>query len=113
MGRKQCKLCPWRVGVDPMDIPNGYSPELHANLKRTIAEPGAYKPDETLRVQGCHLTPAGKEVICIGYLHNQLGIGNNIALRIAMRRGKFDPDYVLDGPQHRTFEDTLPKEDDD
>jgi len=37
---KQCKACPWRVGVQPdQDIPNGYCAAQHAALKCTI-KPG-------------------------------------------------------------------------
>lgn len=33
----QCDSCPWRVSCDPeRDIPNGYSVELHENLRDTI-----------------------------------------------------------------------------
>ena len=37
----QCAKCPWRVDVDPHEIPNGYSVDKHAALASTIAAPGA------------------------------------------------------------------------
>ena len=56
----------------------------------------------------CHESPIGKETHCVGWLMNQLGPGNNIALRLEMRN--YDLSQVqLDGEQHETFEDTLPR----
>lgn len=34
---KQCKKCPWRKDVDPLEIPNGYCENKHAGLVNTIA----------------------------------------------------------------------------
>lgn len=36
----QCAKCPWRVDVDPHDIPNGYCEVKHRALESTIARPG-------------------------------------------------------------------------
>ena len=58
-----------------------------------------------LRIMACHETHATP---CIGWLMNQMGPGNNIGLRIAVANGQFDADVELDGPQHSTFEETLP-----
>jgi len=103
---KQCASCPWRVGCDPSrDIPNGYSVELHQQLRLTIAAPGQLNLDK-LPVTACHHSKPGKEFACAGWLHNQLGAGNNIGLRIAVTRGHM-PAPVVDGPQHETFDETL------
>lgn len=109
---RQCKLCPWRVDADPNQIPDGYSEDLHRALRGTIAEPGALgflkrAPGEALRIMACHHSPQGEEFPCAGWLHHQLGEGNNLALRLARRRGLI-PDFEVDGPQHERFEDTLP-----
>lgn len=40
MSRRQCAKCPWRVDVDPNDIPGGYCPTKHAALCNTLAKPG-------------------------------------------------------------------------
>jgi hypothetical protein len=105
---KQCKTCPWRVGVDPgRDIPNGYSVELHEGLRNTIAEPGAVSPGQ-VRAMACHYSPVGKERPCAGWVHNQLGTGNSIAVRLAVITGEM-PVPEVDGPQHETFDATLPK----
>ena len=104
--RRQCKKCPWKTSTDPNKIPNGYSVELHANLSCTIAEPGALRPG-SLRVMACHESPVGREKPCVGWLANQLGSGNNVALRVAAMMGRVE-DFQTVGPQHETFEDTLP-----
>jgi hypothetical protein len=105
--RKQCAKCPWRVDVDPRDIPDGYCETKHAALSGTIAKPGAL-PSGPLRIMACHESPTGRERPCVGWLHNQLGPGNNVALRLAVASGHIDAEYRLAGEQHAAFEDTLP-----
>lgn len=99
----QCAKCPWRVDVDPYDIPNGYCATKHAALERTIAVPGALR--STGRVMACHET---HDAHCIGWLVNQVGPGNNIPLRIQMMHCENVKEIRLQGEQHETFEDTLP-----
>jgi len=104
---RQCDLCPWRVDVDPHDIPNGYSEDRHEALTKTIAEPGDLSAVNVaeLHVLACHET---HEAMCVGWLIQQLGDGNNIALRMRMRGCENLQNVKLIGEQHRTFEDTLP-----
>lgn len=105
--RKQCAHCPWRVDVDPdTDIPNGYSRDMHCALKNTIARPGEIRFGG-MRVMACHKFPIGREIPCVGWLVNQLGPGNNIALRLAVVTGRIDGNVETVGEQHETFEDTL------
>jgi hypothetical protein len=106
--RKQCKKCPWRKDVDPNDIPNGYCSTKHANLKNTIAKPGEMRLGPAMHVMACHETPVGKELPCVGWLDNQLGPGNNLALRLRVVMGEIDANIETVGEQHETFEDTLP-----
>lgn len=102
----QCVKCPWRVGVDPHEIPNGYCDTKHRNLAKTIALPGELPvAGQPLRVMACHETD---DAHCVGWLHNQLGVGNNIALRLSMRGCENVGKLRLRGEQHHTFEDTLP-----
>lgn len=104
----QCPTCPWRVDCDPMqDIPNGYSVELHAALQKTIARPGEVNIGEPLQIMACHYSKPGEEYPCAGWMANQLGDGNNIALRIAVIRGRL-PMPEVESPQHERFEETLP-----
>lgn len=107
---RQCEKCPWRKASDPHAIPNGYSVERHRALISTIAtDPLAALIDclggGGLHVFACHET---HEAHCIGWLHNQLGPGNNIVLRIQMSACTNAGRIRLLGEQHETFEDTLP-----
>jgi hypothetical protein len=54
----------------------------------------------------CHESTESTPEHCIGWVHNQLGVGNNIGLRIAMARGDFT-DIEVFGEQFETFEETL------
>ena len=102
----QCAKCPWRVDVNPHDIPNGYSEEKHAALRNTIAREGDISfGTDGLRVMACH---ENNDAHCVGWLMNQLGTGNNIRLRLSIRSCKNIRDVKLIGEQHDTFEDTLP-----
>ena len=58
----------------------------------------------------CHETG---DDYCIGWLVNQLGPGNNLALRMHMRSCENADQIRLLGEQHTCFEDTLPKEEQD
>lgn len=53
----------------------------------------------------CH---EGHDAHCIGWLHNQLGVGNNIGLRLQMMNCENIRHIRLDGDQHETLEDTFP-----
>lgn len=101
---KQCEKCPWRVGIDPRDIPNGYTEDKHRALAGTIAQ-----PDGPLmgpgKAMACH---ESHEAHCIGWLVNQVGPGNNIGLRIQMMSCENAKFIMLRGEQHKTFEETLP-----
>lgn len=106
--RIQCKACPWRKGVVPeRDIPGGYSAKKHAALASTIAMPGRvdFGP---VRHMACHESGPGAEIVCVGWMANQLGPGNNLALRMRALTGSL-PAFELVGEQHKRFEDTLPK----
>jgi len=103
----QCAKCPWKVDTDPFDIPNGYSPDLHAGLRGTIAHHG-FKIGGGLRLMACHESAVGEETPCIGWLINQLGPGNNLALRIWAMRVENIGEARIVGEQHPCFEDTLP-----
>lgn len=105
---RQCEKCPWKVSTNPHDIPNGYSEDLHRALSRTIAEPGSFR-FSGITVMSCHEHPPGDEAHCIGWLVNQIGPGNNIGMRLAMMDCENRRHIQIDGEQHATFEDTLPR----
>ncbi|RAH97843.1 hypothetical protein DLJ53_28850 [Acuticoccus sediminis] len=106
---RQCEKCPWKLSTDPREIPHGYEESLHRDLAHTIATPGTVSFGGPLRNMACHEHPPGEDAHCVGWLANQLGPGNNIALRIAMTRCENVGAIQLDGPQHERFEDTLPQ----
>ncbi|PTT02349.1 hypothetical protein DBR11_05005 [Pedobacter sp. HMWF019] len=103
---KQCAKCPWKVGIKPEDLPGQYSKQLHQDLASTIADPNPinYNPDQEREVMGCHKSPSD---FCIGYLHNQLGEGHNLALRVEFINCENLKDLKVVGPQHAAFEDIL------
>nr|WP_275982737.1 DUF6283 family protein [Ochrobactrum sp. BTU2] len=110
---RQCEKCPWKVSTDPHEIPHGYCETKHRALSSTIADNtgnlAAVLGQAPLRVMACHEHPAEHEAHCVGWLMHQLGPGNNIALRLAVRDCENIGSVVLDGPQHERFEDTLPE----
>lgn len=108
--RRQCAKCPWKVGTDPYEIPNNYDVEKHRALEGTIAEPGDCSTlgSGTMRMMACHESTNDQPIVCVGWLHHQLGPGNNIALRMRAAFGDLDTNYEIVGEQHERFEDTLP-----
>lgn len=109
MTRRQCKKCPWKVSVDPYDIPDGYCEEKHARLQSTIAQVW-FSGRQELRMMACHEFPVGHEKPCVGWMKNQLGSGNNVPLRIACMKGLIDAEVETAGEQHERFEETLPEQ---
>lgn len=108
MSKVQCAHCPWKKGVKPAkDIPGGYCATKHCALKSTIAEPGSFLG--TGRAMACHESEVGKERVCVGWAVNQLGVGNNIALRFQAMKDTTLHGLQTVGPHHQRFEDTLPK----
>jgi hypothetical protein len=111
----QCASCPWIVGNDPHAIPNGYSVDKHQALADTIADPedpighalAVLSARQPLRIFACHSEQGAH---CVGWMANQLGAGNNVALRMAVRDCENIGRLRLRGPQHQRFEDTLPPE---
>ena len=105
---KQCPKCPWKVSTNPHDIPDGYEVEKHKNLACTIARPGDYRGTEGAAM-ACHHSTDHSMQHCVGWVNHQLGIGNNIPLRIKMMTCENIRDLKVIGAQHKRFEDTLPK----
>lgn len=101
----QCRSCPWRVDCEPdRDIPR-YVRDLHEKLACTIRQ-GVESLLGPIRIMACHYSPEGAEYPCAGWLENQLGPGNNLGVRLAVRDGRL-PVPMTAGPQHERFEDTL------
>lgn len=104
---KQCAKCPWKKSTNPHDIPDGYCETKHKALAATIKS-GIDSLQGPLQIMACHHSYNGNEFHCIGWLHNQLGVGNNIGLRIAMRNCTNLHKIKVVGDQHQRFEETLP-----
>ena len=105
---RQCATCPWKLTTVPdRDIPNGYNVTLHETLRGTIRT-GLDSLRGCNRAMACHYSKPGEEFACAGWLYNQLGVGNNISVRLAVATGRM-PIPEVDGEQHENFEDTLPK----
>lgn len=106
--RKQCAKCPWKVSTNPHEIPGEYTVEKHKNLIGTVAT-GLDSLGRTLRLMACHETNPGKELVCVGWLVNQIE-NNNLGVRLAVMQGRIDGNVETVGEQHARIEDTLPKE---
>lgn len=100
----QCAKCPWIKGSNPLEIPNGYDVAKHKALEKTIATPGDLRGPGA--AMACHET---EDAHCIGWLSNQVGPGNNIALRLKMLSCANASKIRLRGEQHQTFAQTLPE----
>lgn len=110
MTRKQCEHCPWKKSTNAAtDIPNGYSREKHCALKKTIAT----SAEESFRMtaaMACHESSPEQQKACVGWVHHQLGPGNNIGLRLlVLTKDKRFTGLEIVGEQHKRFEDTIPK----
>jgi len=109
----QSAKCPWKVDTDPYEIPNGYCEIKHKNLKDTIAKDTSFSFGSPLKIMACHYSKDNCENAehCVGWLNNQLGVGNNIVLRISMMQCENIKDLQIVGEQHEKFQDTLPDTD--
>ena len=95
------------MSTDPYDIPNGYEVEKHQALRDTIAEPGALDFSKAISVMACHET---HKAHCIGWMAHQLGIGENLVLRLETMTCTNIEKMQIVGEQHPNFESTLPLE---
>ena len=74
---KQCKLCPFKVCVDPYDIPN-YKRDQHVRLVHTIAEQGnpieffqRFQKSRQIRMMACHGSTEKKSLLVLaGFIIN-------------------------------------------
>lgn len=58
-------------------------------------------------VMSCHYAQPGEQRHCIGWIHNQITIGNNVLMRMRMIFCENRDDLEIDGEQVDTFEETL------
>jgi hypothetical protein len=100
---RQCVTCPWLASNSIFDIP-GYDPDLHVRIMRTIATPGTVSIGRPVNKMLCHYSPEGENLLCAGWLANQLGAGHNIALRLQKAAGKL-PKFELIGEQRSMLQE--------
>lgn len=103
---RQCSGCPWKKSTVPArDIADGYDPKKHAALIscQATGTAGIGKP---LRAMACHESKARAPYACVGWLVNQLGPGNNIALRLRQMKGEFG-ELEVEGEQYETLEEMV------
>ena len=105
----QCAKCPWKVSTNPREIPHGYCETKHRDLAKTIADSDTPMFGQSINVMACHHSTPDNMEHCIGWLHNQLGRGHNIPLRVHMLNCSNIAQMRIVGDQHERFEDTLPK----
>ncbi len=103
----QCDNCPWRIETNLDTIPN-YEESSHYELQDSIAIGEIFEIAQHLRLMNCH--KYADETPCVGWLFNQLGVGNNISLRLAVRGTDLGGKKLkVIGEQYETFEETLPE----
>ena len=100
---RQCKTCPWRVEVKPSrDVPN-YDPGIYDRMRASLRT-GVESIAEKVRiVMECHNGKRGSDRACAGWLHHQLGVGNNLGVRLAVICGRLPAPRVV-GEQHEDLE---------
>lgn len=100
---KQCKTCPWRVAVDPArDVPD-YDEGIYERMRATLRTGLDSMFEKSRVVMECHNGRPGADRACAGWLHHQLGIGNNIGVRMSIATGRLPMPRVV-GDQHEDLD---------
>lgn len=100
---KQCESCPWRVDVKPSrDVPN-FGPGIYDRMQASLRTGLESMAEKTRLVMECHNGKRGANRPCAGWLHHQIGVGNNLGVRLAVMTGR-SPVPKIDGEQHENLE---------
>ncbi len=99
--RKQCASCPWKRSVDPDRLPGSYG-HVDRDAVATHSAEGTRSLRRDTPGMGCHVK-RNAGLPCVGWLVQQLGPGNNIAMRIAVSIGQVDGNVETVGPQRTTL----------
>jgi len=107
MIHQQCKTCPWKKGAKCANIPN-YDLNLHQDLSKSIADEDGNlsKLNQPITGMACHYS-GQNQIPCAGWLHNQIGDGNNIPLRIWFSNNYPNGSIEVDGEQKQNFQETF------
>lgn len=100
--RLQCASCPWKLSINPDALPANYGHVDRDAVVRASAEPGSFRRPEGPPI-GCHVVRPGPVLPCVGWLVQQLGPGNNLALRMKVIAGVVDDTVETVGPQRATL----------
>ncbi len=101
---KQCVACPWRVAVKPSrDVPN-YGEGIYDRMRSTLRSGVETIGGGPRIAMACHNQKDGEQLPCAGWLYNQLGVGNNIGIRLHVMSGRL-PAPTVRGEQHETLPD--------
>lgn len=106
---RQCGSCPWRAAVVPArDVPD-YAPGIYARMKASLRTGIESAGEETRIVMECHNGKRGANRACAGWMHHQLGVGNNIGVRLRVMAGHL-PAPKIDGAQHEDLDRLIASE---
>jgi hypothetical protein len=99
----QCATCPWRVGIKPSrDVPD-FDPGIYDRMRSSLREGVASMAEKKRIVMECHNGKRGANRPCAGWLHHQLGVGNNLGVRLAVITERMPTPKVF-GEQHEDLE---------
>lgn len=100
--RKQCASCPWKRSVNPDSLPGGYGHvDREAVARASIGDTVSLRREAPR--MGCHVVRPGPVLPCVGWLVQQLGPGNNLALRMDVMVGRVDGNVETVGPQRASL----------
>lgn len=100
---RQCKTCPWKTSVVPSrDVPN-YDPGIYERMQASLRTGVESMTEKVRLVMECHNGKRGANRPCAGWLHHQLGVGNNLGVRLAVISGRMPAPKVV-GEQHEDLE---------
>jgi len=84
------------------DVPD-FDPGIYERMKNSLREGLTSMVEKTRLVMECHNGKRGANRPCAGWLHHQLGVGNNLGVRMAVITGRLPPPKVF-GEQHESLE---------
>lgn len=99
MRKIQCPNCPWKTTTTA--IPGGSCPTKDEKLNR-FSLSGQDLCSSNIAIMQCHESEDANPDYCVGWVVNQLTIGNNLSLRLLGMDGRFK-DMKTVGPQRESI----------
>lgn len=106
---KQCDSCPWKKGIMPEDITQGFDLEYYQGVREQFQASGLESIHKQHKQMACHMHPDSNPTPCVGWLINQAGIGNNLFIRLQLMQVENSCDLQVDGEQHNSILDFFSK----